>query len=165
MDGCHLKSGRTSVCNAWPLGEGNTEETPQVPVIVTYISSQLEAGAAKLALYLFWYWSAPASLPGLRRSPTNTTMHDADRCQLCCYTYTCRCIYNIHTDTSKLCVWDIYFISNIFKCIVTHIYQKTPWNYLEQHEREKPMQKIRRDRGSNLGVSDAKADDKKQHFS
>lgn len=50
MDDCHPKSGRARVCNVWPLSEGNTEEAPRVPVIETYLSSQLEAGAAKLAL-------------------------------------------------------------------------------------------------------------------
>lgn len=46
----------------------------------------------------------------------------------------------------------------------THL-PKTPLNYLEQQQREKPMQKIRRDTGSSLGVSDAKIAEKKQHFS
>lgn len=53
----------------------------------------------------------------LRLSPSNTSMHDADRFQLCCYIYTCICM-NIYThrDTSKLCVWDIPHLttSNVF---------------------------------------------------
>lgn len=122
VDGCHLKSGRARVCNAWPLGEA-----PRVPVIVTYLSSQLEAGAAKLALYLFWYWSAPASLPGLRFPPPThpCTMQTGVSCAAI-HIHVYACVYNIHTETSKLCARDIYFISNIFKCIVTHIYQKHP---------------------------------------
>lgn len=124
------QSGRASVCNAWPLGEGGTGEAPWVPAIETHLSSQLEAGAAK-HLYIFSAMEVLCSSPRPNPSTPGTSTRDADRAQLCCYIY-------IYIHTPKWYIWGMPYLtsSNVF----SHTLLKKPWNYLEQqHEGEKQV--------------------------
>lgn len=126
------QSGRARVCNAWPLGEGGTGEALQVPVIETYLSSQLEAGAAK---HLYSFSSMEVLLllsPRPNPSLPGTSTHDVGRAQLCCYIY-------MYIYTPKWYIGMAYPIYITSSNVFSHTLLKRPWNYLEQHEGEKQV--------------------------
>lgn len=118
MDRCHLKSGKARVCNAWPLGEGNTEEAPQVPAVENSAPSWKQGQPSQPCLILkcSGFSPRPTMVP---HQHIRAWCRQVSAVLLYIYMYMHSYIYT--PDTSKLRVWDILYLtsSNVLSHTIT----------------------------------------------